>query len=103
MSESVLQYGALGLLALVLVGLGLGAKLLLVPLVQGAVKVGEDNIETNRAMREALVGMGQRVARQGRELGTIGDMVEDLHRNAFGTKRTSEYGRQRSGDEDEEG
>lgn len=81
---AVLQYGALGLLALVLAGLGAGAKLVLLPLVA-------DLLATNRALREAMVSQGQRMTDVALDVRTIGDMVEDIHREVVGAKRTSDY------------
>lgn len=57
---------------------------------QGA-RLLDDVLATNRALRETLARMGERFRDHLEEDSLTADMLEDIHREIVGAKRTSEY------------
>lgn len=79
---------ALAILATVLSGVG-GAGLWLLR------SLLTDVLATNHALRDTLARMGQRFRDHLDDDRLTADMVEDIHREVVGPKRTSDYGEAR--------
>ena len=79
----------LGVLTLVLTSVGGAGMWILRSLLT-------DVLSTNRALREALVSMGQRMALHMADDQVTSNMIEDIHRELLGPKRTSDYGEARA-------
>jgi len=92
-----LQYGALGLLALVLVSMAGFAYKLALPLWQDSIATNRELRDLARSLRETLAAMGARHTVMAEDLREVHEMVEDLHHQQFGTKRTSQIVRERHG------
>jgi len=86
--ERLLDYGALGLLALTLGGLFTFARAFAVPYLRDTLATNRELRELCQALRTGLASQGQRMARIERVLDETHGMVEDLHREHFGTQRS---------------
>lgn len=71
---AVLQYGALGLLLLVLLGIGWFARAVMVPLLR-------DVLETNAALRVSMASMGERLTELGSDLHRLADEMTGMRRD----------------------
>jgi len=85
---NLLEYGALGILGAIVFGAMAICRSMLVPYLRDALSTNAELRDLCRALREALVGQGQRLARVENVVDDIHSMVVDLHQVKFGTGRS---------------